>query len=136
MIQSFGTTFSANLKNLSSIFLLFLKEIKLKLFKSDKEIELYYQVMFFCYALYYSWFIYLFIYFSDMLNMLFNKLLVYQLTLISNLTNWLMLDDKISEPSESSTHINLSKGVKILLILRSFLHDEKKKKKRKILKIR
>ena len=47
-----------------------------------------------------------------------------------------MLDDKISKPSESSTHINLSKGVKILLILRSFLHDEKKKKKRKILKIR
>ena len=47
-----------------------------------------------------------------------------------------MLDDKISEPSENSIHINLSKGVKILLILYSFLHDEKKRKKRKILKIR
>ena len=44
-----------------------------------------------------------------------------------------MLDDKISKPSENSIHINLSKGVKILLILYSFLHDEKK---RKILKIR
>ena len=78
----------------------------------------------------------LFIFFSGMLNMIFNSLLVYQLTLISNLSDWLMLNDKISEPSENSIHINLSKGVKILLILYSFLHDEKKRKKRKILKIR
>ena len=47
--------------------------------------------------------IYLAIYFSIMLNITCNNSLVDKLTLISNLTDWLVLDDKVCKSSTSST---------------------------------
>ena len=57
------------------------------------------------------WFICLSICFSNMLNMASSDSLVDKLTLISYLNDWLVLDDKLCEPSTSSNRINLSSSL-------------------------
>ena len=57
------------------------------------------------------WFIYLSICFSSMLNIAPSDSLVDKLTSVSDLNDWLVLDDKVCEPSTSSYHINLSNSL-------------------------
>ena len=62
--------------------------------------------MIYCYVLL-DFVVYLSIYVNSMLNIASNDSLVDQLTLICDLTDWLVLNDKVFESSTGSSRINL-----------------------------
>ena len=70
--------------------------------------------MIYCYVLRYFvvyLFIFLFLFVLSMLNIASSGSLVNKLTLISYLTGWLVLDDRICKSSARSNHINLSNNL-------------------------
>ena len=72
----------------------------------------------------------LFVYFSSMLNITSNNSLVDKLTLISNLSDWLVLHDKVCE----SNHINVLNSVedKVYIVFFDMVKKEKKEENSKI----
>ena len=70
----------------------------------------------------------LFFCFSSMLNITCNDSLADKLTLISYLTELMVFDDKVCEPSTTFNHNNLSNSVKMKFVLYFFDMVVKEKK--------
>lgn len=76
----------------------------------------------------------LFFCFSSMLNITCNDSLADKLTLISYLTELMVFDDKVCEPSTTFNHINLSNSVKNEVCIVFFWYGGKRKKEYKVKK--